>query len=421
MKKDYTEINGIPSRLIKNIPHADEADKPVALTAALLKVVDIIPPIPFADFVKDTWDFGECMIHCNTNNNRIIFTNVPEDAKLDLKLHALWLLDGQNRIPTVSKRIGIINSLICQVLEANPGERYETLTADRFLAVIDRKNVIPEVKRLYTRYIHTYYAWLSEQEEVLHLVNCNALKRAIKNYAQQARFRKPRHFPDIPEPLYLAIRNRMEALLYDKKAPLRDRMVAGMVLITSQTGLRHSETPALKVNCREIVVMYDGTERNVINYWRIKKSRNPTHPDLQKTICTELAYRAIDEMRKLRRRIVREEKEGFLAVLPGMDGSRPVSLDTYGDAYKAVLIKYVPECDLDWPGIKRIKEKTSHRKSRTFSVPALHSYRVHFISALYKAGVPIPYIEHLVAHAPGEVDAGYYGGVKMPHNELLDD
>lgn len=421
MKKHYTEINGIPSRLIKNIPHADEAEKPVAPTAALLKVVDIIPPEPFADFMKDTWDFSECITHCNTHKNRIIFTNAPKDAKQCLKFHALWLLDGGKRVSTVSSRISIINNLICQTLEAYPGERYETLTADRFLAVIDQKNVNPEVKLLYTRYIHTYYAWLTEQEEVLHLVNYNALKRAIKNYAQQARFHKTKHFPDIPEPLFLAIRNRMEALLYDRKAPLRDRMVAGMVLITSQTGLRHSETPALKVNCRETVVMYDGTERNIINYWRIKRSRNPTHPDLQKTICTELAYRAIDEMRKLRRQIVREGKEGFLAVLPGMDGSHPVSLDAYGAAYKAVLIKYVPECDLDWPGIKRIKEKVKHHKNRTFSVPALHSYRVHFISALYKAGVPIPYIEHLVAHAPGEVDAGYYGGVKMPHNELLDE
>ena len=421
MKNKNIEINGIPSRLFKNIPDKVEAQTPTALTAALRRVVDIIPPEPFEDYRKDTWDFSELMVHCNTNNNRIVFSNAPKGAKRDLKDHALWLLDSGNRVPTVSKRISIIITLLSQAIAATPSGRYETLTADSFLSVIDEKHIQPDIKRLYTRYIHTYYAWLTERGESLHLVNCGALKRAIRKYAQQAKFRRVEHYPDIPEPLYMAIRNRMEKLLYDKKAPLRDRMIAGMQLVTSQTGLRHSETPALKTNCRETVAMPDGSERTVIDYWRIKRSRNPTHPDLQKTICTELASRAIDEMLKLRRKIVREGKGEFLAVLPGMDGSRPISLDTYGDAYKAVLIKYVPECNLDWPPIKRVKENSHKRVCKTYSVPVLHSYRVHFISSLYKAGVPIPYIEHLVAHKPGEIETGYYGGVQMPHNELLDE
>lgn len=413
------EINGIPSRLVANVPYEIPVARPIALSSSILKVLDIVPETPPAVFQEDEWDFREFLTYHQSYDNVIKFKNAPAAAKNHLKFHALWLLDGIARVSTVSRRIRRLSSLLTEAIDRSFGKRYETITTESVLSVLDSTEVMGSGKVSYARFFEAYFSWLKDNG-VVHLVDCEALKNAVRAYKQEAKHEETKHYPDIPQPLYAAIRDRMELLLYDKKAPLNHRMLAGMVLISSQTGLRHSETPALKVNCREQVMMPDGSERTVINYWQIKCSHKIGRPDLQKTICTDLANRAIDVMLKLRKRIVPKGGGDFLAVLEGMDGRVPISLIRYGNLYKFVIGKYVSECERDWPDIKRVLSD-KRKRDRLYSIPKLHSFRVHFISSLYKAGVPIPYIEHLVSHDPGQVQTCYYGGVETPQNELLDE
>ncbi len=401
--------NGIAHQLIYGLPSFLGENGVEPTRADMLRVVQIPTIRHIVNFDSDIWDARKGFTMTKSCNNIIKFTNCHPEAKTLIKSFAAQELDDGKKFSTLHGTIPLlIRTMNAAIEESGRGHFYFISTQD-VLNGINRIFSNSDYDKLATfTLIERFLKFTASTIDVRLNVNSKELKWArIAFYNEVKDYLKHKPIPDIPDDYFDLIINKCDEVLRDETLPLNDRLIAGIILINSQLGLRISEIVALEVDCRDVWPCSDGVVRPFITYNSIKASRGDVESLPFKTFCNSICEETLEYYLELRKRCIYADKTDFLYVLDPRKGSPcngefPVSPGAFNEQYRIFFAHYLrEEARKDWGQITRIKTKI-RGDEELLSIPSIHSFRKHFFSSLAKAGVPYDFIDAAAAHTPDE-------------------
>ena len=414
--------NGIAQQLISGLP-SFLGDKGVVPTRTeMLRVVQIPTIEHIINFDSDIWDARKGFTMSKSYLNKVNFTNCHPDAKTLVKGFAAQELDDGKKFSTLHGTIPLLIRTINAAIEEN---------GDGHLLFISTKDVLEGMNRIFktSKYdklyafplISRFLAFSASTIGIRFNVNEKELKWAQTAFYNEIKgYRSHKPIPDIPDEYFDIIINRCDEVMRDETLPLNDRLIAGMILIDSQLGLRISEVVALEVDCRDMWPCSDGVIRPYIVYNSIKASKGDVESLPVKTFCNPICDEALAYYLELRQRCVYADKTDFLYIRDPhpschSNGEFPISPSSFNEQYQRFFGRYLrEEARKDWGDITRIQTNIRGDKE-LLSIPSIHSFRKHFFSFLVKAGLPMDYVDAAASHTPSEDLWVPYGvGIKPP-------
>ena len=419
-------INGIAKQLIEFIPDILGGDGIIPSKEEVLRVVEIPSSGFIINFNDDVWDARKGFAKSRRSQNRIRFDKCNEQARFYVKLYAANEIDNGTKISTLHTTIRLLYKVLNRAIELN----YRT----NFL-FITTHNVTDAINEIYAQSIYdkrmAYVLLIRFLEFMAHdvnmkfninLVTLNEEKIIIDKEIDK--YRNHAHIPDIPDELFDILINKFDDVMRDDEAPLNDRMIAGMLLLDTQLGLRVSEIPALETDCKDEYLCDDGVTRPFITYNSIKAARGDVEALPVKTFCNDIASETVDYLLELRKNCRYANDTDFLLVLEprggSSDGDFPVDSNTFSDLAKMLMAKYLrDELRKDWKGIKKVKERAK-KDAEYLSIPTLHSFRKHFARVHSTAETPLDYIDCAMSHSPQSDDWDDYNMEEPPKQAVFE-
>ena len=414
--------NGIATQLIYGIPSPFGDKEVVPSRAEMLRVVQIPTIEHIINFDSDIWDARKGFTMTKSYLNKVNFSNCHPEAKVLVKGFAAQELDDGKKFSTLHGIIPILIRTINAAIEKNGGGHFLFISTQDVLdgmnkifknSDYDKLAAFPLVRRFLAFSASTVGIRLNVDEKELKWAQ-TAFYNEIKDY----RSHKP--IPDIPDEYFDIIINRCDEVMRDETLPLNDRLIAGIILIDSQLGLRISEVVALEVDCRDLWPCSDGVVRPYIVYNSIKASKGDVESLPVKTFCNPICDETLAYYLELRQRCVYADKTDFLYIrdprpYSKRNGEFPVSPSAFGEQCQTFFGHYLrDEARKDWGDITRIHTNT-RGDEELLSIPSIHSFRKHFFSSLVKAGLPMDYVDAAASHTPSEDLWVPYGvGFKPP-------
>lgn len=242
--------------------------------------------------------------------------------------------------------------------------------------------------------------------------------------------------PDIPRDYYDNFLSSIIRIIDDNEAPFYIRATACIYLILSQTGLRISEALELEVNMLKETTIFNGDKAYFLQYRTWKRESGNNTFSIIETFVNELCKKGYDILVEIYKdkRIKLNLPYLFLGGDKMKDISQfPVNSSSFSSFQEKLLIfidynNYMKTINLDenkYPQLSCRKIKNSAKEFgkmysyvKTLTFPSSHQFRVHVCSELYKAGVPLQYIEKFMAHLSEEMK-GYY--VRITPNNPQED
>ena len=296
-------INAIARTLVYDIPERTLMPGVFPSIEALHRVVELTPAGPCAAFGQDRWDFSECFRQVCSDKHVINFERACTAARTPLKHYALYLIDRKNnKIRTISSKISVLSTLINDAVQESAYMDFNILTADDYIRTIcDEADRNPQTTSAYIATVREFYGYLTE-EGIQHIVNLRDLETERKRYAHRSAMTATAHYPDIPDDYYAILKKRLDGVMRNGKAPLADRMTAGIVLMDTQMGLRRSEIPILREGMIQEIETREGP-RKYAQYHSLKTSRHIIEPKLVKVVCTPLLKKTYNYLLRLRMQV----------------------------------------------------------------------------------------------------------------------
>lgn len=414
--------NGIARTLINNIPLNIKGNGITPASDAIAKVVENVPAVRHrVDFNSDVWDFSPYFSLVNSYYHIFNFLNYPEQIRSALKEYAAVRLDRPNsgtkaKVRTVYAILSSLSKTFGDLLKETDGI-FEDIRSEHITAYVTAGN-----KGRTLNHVIDFLETVSALGYV-HFIDLTELRALQRRCRQQSKFIKTQITGDIPEPLYNEIISNMNRVMRDETKTLNERLAAGMILIESQTGLRHSELCALKKDCLHWLKCSDGIERPYIEYHSMKEANDHIEAFLVQTICTPLLLRTIEYYLPLREKGAYARQSDFMLVfdyIPGVTPSAPKPETTYRmDSWRRRLMaRYCPLTLERWPGLRY----GYHPKLKDvrLTLPTMKNFRVHFAVSLYQKGMPLDYIEAIMSHTfSSDTYDNYYGTIK-PKQETVE-
>lgn len=411
--------HGVARMLIDKIPLWMGGIEIVPSKQDYKRIIDLQHVSCLVNFNDDRWDFREGFRMHHRSQNIIHFSSCHEDAKKQIKGYAVKCIDEGTKISTLHTTIRILIQVINAAIDNSQRKMLLFLTTGDIITGIDEtQRGLFEQQTAY-RQIIRFIEYLAKEEKIKLCIDLKTLKKNYKYISDRLNTKHQRQsYPDIPEELFDELITMFNRVMRDKNAPLNDSLVAGIMLINSQLGLRKSEICALETDFYNTHYCDDGIERPYIVYNCIKAAKGDVESIPFRTICTDLCKETIKYYMTLREKCIYANETDFLFIqdpVPSRkrNGQFPISTELIDVYYKALCTRYIPEIiKKDWKGIRKIKAKWIH-SDEYVSIPSIHSFRVHFASSLYKAGFPLDYIECAMSHSPNSnFNECYYGGVQ---------
>lgn len=421
--------HGVARLLIDKIPAWMGGIEIIPSPPDYKRVIDLVPVGRFlVDFNEDRWDFREGFRLQWRYQNLISFENCNPEVKDHLKGFATKNIDEGIKISTLHTTIRLLTNVMNKAIENSEKKMLLFITTkDITLAVEKAHNSLYDKLTAYIL-VERFINYLSQEEDIHLCVDIKELDRSKKFVSDRLGTRhQTNHHPDIPDELFDALINMFNNVMRNEEAPLNDRLLAGIMLINSQLGLRKSEICALETDFYNEYLCDDGIERPYIVYNCIKAAKGDVESIPFTTICTDLCRETIKYYLKLRERCIYAKDTDFLFIQDPSAGRKrnglfPIDSQSIDAYYKILCTKYLSDViHEDWKGINKVKAKWNHADDWV-SIPSIHSYRVHFASMLYKAGFPLDFIECAMSHTPNSnFNECYYGGVEadISHGRIV--
>lgn len=410
--------HGVARMIISNIPIWMGGIEIMPAPQDYKRIIDWVPAGHFlVDFQQDRWDFRDGFRMQYRYQNLIDFNSCHEEVKDHVKGFAVKNIDEGTKISTLHTTIRILTQVLNSAITDSRRKMLLFLgTTDVTDAIKKTQNSLYD--QLTAHILISRFVEYLEKEENMHLcIDLKLLDRDKKYVSDRLGARHQHtHHPDIPNELFDELISMFDRVMRDESIALNDRLTAGIMLIDSQIGLRKSELPALETDFFNTYLCDDGIERPYIVYNCIKAAKGDVESIPFTTICTALCRETIEYYMQLRDKCVYAHDTDFLYIqdpVPGRkrNGQFPIDTQTAENIYQRLCIRHIPDVVMkDWKGIKKIKVT---RKEELYSIPTIHSFRVHFASMLYKAGYPLDFIECAMSHTPNSnFNECYYGGVE---------
>ena len=416
-------LNGVARALIKDIPPMLGGMDIVPSPADFFGLTDF-PPTKleqwFCDFNDDIWDARKAFTMQWRAENKIRFVDCDPQAVFVVKCFVAQCLDDKIKFSTLHNNtrylIRIINGAIsrCQEKEMILVTARHILDSmrDTFKDIYSQLYSLNVVKK-FVKYVQTTFGGFP-------LVDISALEReALKLSDIASLHHNHRHYPAIPQELFNGLMTVFHLVMHDAAAPLNDRLIAGIMLIETQTGLRKSELCSLETDFLGYFLCDTGDVEPYVTYNCIKAARGDLEVVPLNTWCTALCEKTAKEYLELRKQCIYADQTDFLFVLDPRnsprDGLFPVDPQTLYTLYHRLCCKYAYYLvDRDWKGFNRVNVAGAKNNAK-LTIPPLHCYRTTVASMAAQQGLSYDYIECALGHDPNsEMDLGYYGGVSIP-------
>lgn len=402
--------NGLARQLIGNIPSYMGGMEITPCIGEHKKLVQIIPICGhLVDYRSDIWDFRSGFKYIRRSSLCIKFERANREYKKHLKDFAAQMLDSYRwKITTASRCVSSMISVLNNAIENSEYGMFMLLDADDIIKAVDETQKNITERRALLSYMMSFCEFVQETYAIVLPIDLDEIGRRMIYLGDKSSCNtQKRHHKNIPEEYFLAIIKTADRVMRDEKQPFNMRMTAGSILLESQIGTRLSEILALEKDCVFDYTCGDGITRHYVVYNCIKAAKADVEVIKVKTICTELFYKTWSYMIKLREACEYKDKTNFMYILNYMpqshldkEGVFPISDASFLHAYKVFFGKYLKDyAEMDWRGINRIAIPNLNDGEK-YSIPTVHSFRVHFATSLYRQGFPLDFIESIMSHTP---------------------
>ena len=301
---NYVYINGIAAKLVSNIPISMVCPDIYPLRKDILKVVEIVPECPVADYKSDVWDFTACFKDVCSDLHIIDFRRSNPDARSYLKCYVLHLMDRHPlKIRTISGILGTLITHLNNIISESEYRDFSILTTKDIITYFkdEEEDYIGCSVRTLSAYFNQVFRFFKvlHEENIKHVVNLEEIEIERKQLMSRAKHIVTVHYPDIPQDLFEIIKKRLDRVMRDRNLPIKDQLTAGLILMNTQLGLRRSELPILKVGMIEELETSVGPRKCVV-YRSLKASRSLIEPKIVRTICTPLLEKTYQYFLELR-------------------------------------------------------------------------------------------------------------------------
>jgi integrase len=393
-----------------------------------LKEVDILPfNKGMILYSMNIWDFSEyTQRNIDKSLLKFNFKLVVEDFIDDAKNYVLInIIENKKKVQTIYHDFIYIYKFLNY---ANTRGYYHVEDIDlmivkEFIQKLEQDGQSFRAISDYKKYIRDFYKCYSVNFKDLmtqELFEVLKIDRRLLKIVQEEN-----KIPDIPQDYYDNFLSSIIRIIDDYAAPYYIRATACIYLILSQTGLRISEVLDLEVNMLKETTIFNGDKAYFLQYRTWKREKGNNTFSIVETYINGLSKKGYDILVE-----IYKDKRTKLAIpylfLGGDEMNKvsqfPITSNSFNNILERLLIyidsnNYMKTINLDkneYPQLsnrkitspaRRISKMYSYIKTLTF--PSSHQFRVHVCTELYKAGVPLQYIEKFMAHLTEEMK-GYY-------------
>lgn len=375
-----------------------------------LKSIYKTDKFPFK-FEDDTWNFK--LLVPNINKSAMILNFVCHNQQLSLMLKRFALNElTQKKVLTVASSISTLKLALSTIIN-DEKKSIEQINFADVLKYLENGSYSYDRKRRILVFLKEFYSFLSSNMELKINLNLETVSNHISQIVTKIRSIPVKKTELIPEELFSNLIKSLKKILHNNNVPYKDRLIAGSIIIQSQTGLRTNEILSLsRTPIKKVISKKYGKEIEYITYNQSKSVRKNILSRDDHTICTPLCKEAIQCMNS----ILDENKldlssNNYLLNLPGTEV--PISGNQYTEHFRRILIKY-----FGYLFTKEL-EGTQLVKSQGISyyLPQPRQFRVFFATYLFNNGVALPVVEKLLGHISAHELEGYY--IRTRTNEQI--
>lgn len=408
LKLELSELDGSPTDI-----------------AEFLEAIKMSDFIPFdkvkINYFDKSWDFRK---YTNTNVSKkrmkFNFNNCCETFQETLKDFVLIsLLNNRVKIQSVHQLFSKLY-LFFNIAEKRGYYDPKDITDDvitEFLhgykdkAIRTYRECIWALREFYS-FLATYYNFeiTNARKEILTHDTYAALKNSIDTLK----------FADIPQDYFDNFVSACIKIMDESDAKAFIKCTAALMLIMSQTGLRIGECLGLTCDSLSTTTIFNGETAHYLTFktWKREKGNNVSSEEF--TYVNDLVKKAYDYL--VNSEFSKEKRKQFNLDYLFMGGPKTKNYPLDSDAFDrfrielyAYMDRYFPTVNVTLaPNVKGIHNRKAgkmgqryNKDAQTLLVAHNHSFRVHVCTELYKAGVPLQYIEHYMTHLSSEM-AAYY-------------
>ena len=417
----YDYVDNIPWD--KNPALAFQGDT-VAYEQAFRNVFKEIPTRDLrVDFEDDVWDFRPYYRNDNRPENRIDFTIALPELREMLKFFTLYRFSQGTKVSTVQVRVNDFISAVNGVMNNSRHNIFSLITSEDIKNEVERRMVSPATAYNLYEGVHQVYRFIKLNYNKEYPVDIKKIKNLSLEYKRRTK-QEDNKIPNIPDELFVAIRDKAREVMKNKLAPHNDRVTAAAIVILSQTGFRIGDLLALEVSqIMDKKLPKSGLTTHFIHY-KAEKPSKPHDEMLEFDVfCNSLCYEAVEELKALRKTAGRDDTDDWLIAYSraifgggykaGTLPKLPASRSYFGSRYKDFCYKYLYDyASREWEGIPQALHPHYDTDVKKFvniplNIPETRQFRVRVCSDLYRMGVPLVYIQRFMGHL-SEYMLGYY-------------
>lgn len=366
------------------------------------------------NFEDDLWDFYP---YQNTGNHgllRISYSSIKcPFIKDSLKFYCIYLLSIRKKPQSICLYVRLIKSVIDK-LNVLTIEKLNSLSSEDIIEIINLRDSNINYKKQIYFCISDYFGFLKNNyDEYDGSIDTKKIESINKNI--KAAPIDNRH-PLIPWKYFNTILNKSISVYKNKKEPLKYRMMAALIVILSQTGLRIIDALSLTKNCIEECSAPDGTKIHLISYVSHKPSKVDTIISL-KCFCNDICYQAIKTLIMLN--ALTNNQNNDLLFNPDIGSNNTKYRNYVVRLYNSFMVKYLfEEVNKQWEGLDckplyvNKKGNIDNTNYIVGTVPTFHSFRVNVCTMLTESKMfSKTFIRHYMGHLSNEMD-NYYSRPK---------
>src|SRR5665648_595066 len=390
-------------------------------------------------FSDDTWDFTEAMFSTQYNQTKFHFSNAPPIYK-DILKHYIFLkivqcdvklvtIDG--RYDSVRRFAEYLFDSSVPIFSITPGfinMFFEQLQREKGLSIQTIKINVDVIK--------DFLLYFSEYNPDFSM---EPFKSSIlyKNFSKEIKASKEEgKTPNIPEDFYNGFIQGLISITKTERGVIGPYyngntmvMVACVLIIASQIGLRTGELIFLKANQLMTKSFIDAQGNKVkgciLNYETWKGAEFDGEVIWGNTVLNEMGQYAFNLLLDIFKEKRINIPKNFL-VMTDSNNVLPLADTTFSRMYKQLLAKFADRLgcinlgdeykdtlsyfnigeDLKKKNISQLVAKGRDDSDEIF-YPTITQFRVHTISSLIDKDVPLQYIKEMMSHLYAETTAGY--------------
>ena len=358
------------------------------------------------DFNAEKWDFSESVETANPSQLKINFRGYSDSIVLMLKFFAIYQLSFKNKISSTCQNVS--NVLRCLDLQDDLLD-IEYLDIDDVYGKVIESRKTDVYKRSLLTAFYLFLIFVRDNYDItFDNYNFPKLKVDIATLSLDAV-----KYPLIDWELYNKMMNTALEISYDESRSCDLRILASILVIHMQTGLRTSDVLILK---NDDLIQTSAPDNQIMYSMKYKETKT-SEKDFERIIECDISKEAGEAFLNI---IALKNEEGIQNpyLFAFKSGQKPIDSMDYNRAYSTYMYNYMnEECFKPYENsvfrkLRVLGGKYGNGAYQYMCIPSLHSFRVNVCTFLSESGCyPKAYIRNRLGHLSSTMD-GYYNRPK---------